>query len=606
MSENDKQEQLAETITDETKVLPLSQIDAQMKDAYKLLQEAQAQKKPKGEALNEQENSMPSQENTQKQANIQDRELQKDNDEAAPSQTINPLTLEEKRRQQRASKMTIEERRKLQRENPKALEKQPLFLRYVKQANRIDYIFMALLVIAELLNLYISFQMMRCFSVFMALCSFLIGSVLLLASIYVTAKKRRIGFICSSVLAAFFLLGSLCTYQTARFSNKVFANTEVETIMIVAKKDSDMSASSDFNNKRLAVVQSETAINELADAYLADKRKLGYLTKEFSSFQKAYDSLMSDKSDFMVVSAQTMQRLRENDNYSDEQLKLLFEYKKSHKAPDAKAVDITNEAFHVLLIGVDAENNDSTKRMSSAANLLLTVNPKTKKILIHTIPVESRATLGCANRKQTKLAYAGSYGGVACSISTIEKLYGISINYYVKFNLQGIKDVVDALGAITINNDIAFCTEYQNRYHIQQQVCFHQGENRLDGAQAQGYSQAHTFTDGKLEQERHQGEIINGIIKELKQPLSIGKRISLLKAVENNITSNFKQADLFALEDLINAINEQSNNIEFYVIEGEMLQNEDEITNEKLYYFYPKNGQIELVKQRIQAVIEGK
>ena len=41
MSENEKQGQENEFITDETKVLPLAQIDAQMKDAYKLLQKAQ-------------------------------------------------------------------------------------------------------------------------------------------------------------------------------------------------------------------------------------------------------------------------------------------------------------------------------------------------------------------------------------------------------------------------------------------------------------------------------------------------------------------------------------------------------------------------------------
>ena len=42
-----------------------------------------------------------------------------------------------------------------------------------------------------------------------------------------------------------------------------------------------------------------------------------------------------------------------------------------------------------------------------------------------------------------------------------------------------------------------------------------------------------------------------------------------------------------------------------YTMEGEMLWNNDEITNEYLYYFYPKDDQMQLVKDRIDEVMNG-
>ncbi len=122
MSENEKQGQENEFITDETKVLPLAQIDAQMKDAYKLLQKAQ----PKaGESMEAVEDIESNTQETQKtptagnqteaavEANVEEASISDaailTKEEATPKEA-EPLTLEEKRRQQREQKMTIEER----------------------------------------------------------------------------------------------------------------------------------------------------------------------------------------------------------------------------------------------------------------------------------------------------------------------------------------------------------------------------------------------------------------------------------------------------------------------------------------------------------------
>lgn len=592
MSENEKQEQLAELITDETKVLPLSQIDAQMKDAYKLLKEAKAQKEP--EAQKEKEN-------TQEQANTQDSEKEKE--EAIPTHTISPLTLEEKRRQQRMSKMTIEERRKLQRENPKALERKPLFLQYVKQANRIDYSFMALLVIAELLNFYVSFQMMRYFKIVTVICTFVAITMLLIGCLLVTAKKRKIGFVCNGIVLVMLLIGGMIAYRGARFYHKVFADTEVETVMIVAKGDADISASSDFNNKKLATVKYETQANEFVEQLLADKNKLGCLTQEFYSYQDAYNSLMNNKSDIMVYTPQMEQRFREYDIDSRSNIKVLFERERVLEAVKAKKVNIKREAFTILISGTDLSSGNHNEKGSTDVAVLATINPKTKKMLLHTIPHESRIALTCANNKQTMLGNAGAYGGIGCTVDSLEKLYGITINYYVKINLKGIMDTVDVLDGITINSDSAYCTTYKDRYNVEQQVCFHQGENRIDGAQALLYSRMNQLSNSdKIKRERHQMEVLRAIGDELSHSLSMSTANKLLTVAENHLTTNFSSTDIISLIQLLKAIKVR----DAYVLEGEMLENKDEITNESSTYFYPDNGQVKLVKQRIQDIIEEK
>lgn len=618
MSENEKQGQENELITDETKVLPLAQIDAQMKDAYKLLQKAQPKAGESMEAVEDIESNTQEMQKTPTagnqteaavEANVEEASISDaailTKEEATPKEA-EPLTLEEKRRQQREQKMTIEERRKLQRENPKALEKKSPFFMYFQQANHIDYGFMGLLVIGELLNLYAMIQMSRIFSAVTAIITFVFITLLLIGSLFLSVHKRILGFVCSASLAVLLLISAVFAYKTARFCDKVFHYPETQTVMIVANKDSDITQDSDFNNIRIATVKYETETNELAESLLAEKHKLGGLTQEFTNYQQAYNSLMNGKSDVMVYSPQIEQRLNESNNHSDEHIRVLFEHTQELPAVKAKKINMKQDPFTILISGVDSANRNGNEKGSSSLNILATINPRTKKLLLQTIPSESRISLECVENKHTRLAYASAYGGMASSIDSLEKLYGVTINYYVKINLNGIEDTVDALGGITVNNESLSCVPYKDSNNTTKQACFQLGENHLDGAQALAYSRINQlYSDGEIKQ-NHLTAVIAAIIKECDHSLSIGTMHAFINIAEDNLSTNISSSQFFTLLTLLKRIKADPTHITSYHIEGEILSHKDEIINEKMNFFYPKNGAVALVKKRIQEISENK
>ena len=101
-------------------------------------------------------------------------------------------------------------------------------------------------------------------------------------------------------------------------------------------------------------------------------------------------------------------------------------------------------------------------------------------------------------------------------------------------------------------------------------------------------------------------EVINGVVREFKQSPSMGTINSLLGAVENNFTTNLSESDIVDAFQLFMLMKDSVDDITSYTMEGEMLWNNDEITNEYLYYFYPKDDQMQLVKDRIDEVMNGK
>ena len=86
----------------------------------------------------------------------------------------------------------------------------------------------------------------------------------------------------------------------------------------------------------------------------------------------------------------------------------------------------------------------------------MTVNPKTKKILLTTTPRDYFVQIpGVSGEQRDKLTHAGIYG-VDVSMNTLEQLYGIDISYYARVNFTSLITIVDALGGIDVHSDYDF------------------------------------------------------------------------------------------------------------------------------------------------------
>ncbi len=106
---------------------------------------------------------------------------------------------------------------------------------------------------------------------------------------------------------------------------------------------------------------------------------------------------------------------------------------------------------NVLLIGVDERKNDPGR---ADAIMLLSFNPKTKKATSLSIPRDMQVTL--ADGAKTKINHTYAYGGVEETIETVEQTFDVKIPYYAKINMEGLIELVDAVGGVTVDNPSAF------------------------------------------------------------------------------------------------------------------------------------------------------
>ena len=111
---------------------------------------------------------------------------------------------------------------------------------------------------------------------------------------------------------------------------------------------------------------------------------------------------------------------------------------------EQESVDV-GEPFNVYISGIDVDGPIATNSRSDV-NLIMTVNPNTKKILLTNTPRDYYVQIpDISGEQRDKLTHAGIYG-VDASMKTLEQLYGIDISYYARVNFTSLVEIVDVLG----------------------------------------------------------------------------------------------------------------------------------------------------------------
>lgn len=251
-----------------------------------------------------------------------------------------------------------------------------------------------------------------------------------------------------------------------------------------------------------------------------------------------YNDLMSGKINGILLEGSSLQMLEENKEDFKYKTRQLYSFEVLEKQKiEAKDVNTIKEPFSIYVSGIDTYGSISSISRSDV-NMVITVNPLTKTILLTSIPRDYYVNLNGINEKD-KLTHAGLYG-VDTSIKTIEDLLDININYYLKVNFTSLVDLVNILGGITINSPCEF-TAWDGTY-------FSEGENEVDGEKALSFSRERkSFADGDKQRGKNQQEVIRSIISKASSPSIIMKYNSIISSIGPKIKTNMPQDDITSL-----------------------------------------------------------
>ncbi|MCM3018713.1 LytR family transcriptional regulator [Priestia megaterium] len=190
------------------------------------------------------------------------------------------------------------------------------------------------------------------------------------------------------------------------------------------------------------------------------------------------------------------------------------------------------DPISILLLGVDQRAGD---RGRSDSLILMTVNPKDQSMKMVSIPRDTRTEI-VGKGTTDKINHAYAFGGVDMAVNTVEKFLDVPVDYYVQVNMESFKDIVDAVGGVTVNNDLNF--DYDG-------YSFKKGNLTLDGKEALAYSRMRKQDPrGDFGRQMRQRQIIEGVIEEGASVQSLANYGTILDTIGTNVRTNLKFDDM--------------------------------------------------------------
>ncbi len=400
-----------------------------------------------------------------------------------------------------------------------------------------------------------------------------IGSIILIAipvglfmlSRTESKKLRIISIVFSSV---FIILFSLASYYLAVANRAIEdvtgSNTEVDEISVYVAKDDEVSSINEavLDDYIFAIVETDDS-EHIAETVNKIRENVGrdVLTMSFDSIyaaigafeENAVQAIITNEGNIFVLD-----NTEAYEDYSKKNLKIIMENDIEEKVELPEEV-VDQDIFCIYFSGIDTFGSVTAKSRSDV-NIIAVVNNKTKTVLLLSTPRDYYVKLAESNKnlknsdqenaakpektekdidgKDDKLTHAGLYG-IGCSMGTLEKIYDVDLNYYVRINFSGFQKIIDKLGGVDVYSQYDFTSMTEEGTYS-----FSAGENHLTGEEALGFARSRNFKDGDRQRGKNQMQVIKATIEKLESSAMLKNYAGLMEELGDTFQTNMGKDDV--------------------------------------------------------------
>ncbi|MFI6762794.1 LCP family protein [Micromonospora sp. NPDC050417] len=177
-------------------------------------------------------------------------------------------------------------------------------------------------------------------------------------------------------------------------------------------------------------------------------------------------------------------------------------------------VEEAKDALNILMLGSDSRDPDSSSGSRTDTIILAHLTKDRSSAQLISIPRDTWVSVpkskdGRHGGVESKINSAFAWGGVPFMVQTIEEYTKVRIDHVAIVDFAGFKEIVDALGGITVDVDVAFTSTHS----LDKARTYTKGPMKMDGATALDYArERYAFSDGDFARIRHQQQVIKAIL----------------------------------------------------------------------------------------------
>lgn len=370
-------------------------------------------------------------------------------------------------------------------------------------------------------------------------------------------------------------------------------------ISLIVLKDSELKEVKDIQESDFIGIQNVIYQNSATKMLEELQQELGFSnkTETFANMNEMVSGLYEKKVPIIVLDEAYRNVLEMEWESFSEDTRILYSIEYSEEQVNfAKKIEVSEDKFAVLISGIDTYGEIKSVSRTDV-NILAIVNPEKAKVLLVSIPRDYyvpiySGTQGIAGAEGSmdKLTHSGLFGP-ECTVRTLENVFDIPINYYVRVNFTSVIDVIDAVGGITIQSDYEFGD-------------FVVGDNECDGEKALKFVRdRYSFKDGDRQRGKNQMKVIEAVIRKLSNPSLQYDYVKLFEAVKDCVEMNFTDEEVKELIQ-IQVNDKPAWTVESISVNGTDAHDYSYFYGTELYVMYPIQSSIDEAKSKIAEYLE--
>ena len=365
--------------------------------------------------------------------------------------------------------------------------------------------------------------------------SILLLDIILIISTLIKKKIIKIiGIILISLIIIIQSIGIYFAYKGNSFFNNAFNNISDTTNVIyylITYSDNETNIIDD----KIYYINDSTMKNALEKLKNNNKNEV----IESNNINDLFNQLLNKKIKYIFINESTYQILLSNNKkLKNSNFRILNEYtikKKNNKIESSNNISI----FNIYVNGKDFANiNDF--------NMIITVNMNSHKILLTSIPRDYHIDVYGMDGMKDNLCFIGM-DDINISIKSLEQLFNIKIDYYLKINTHSLVEVVDAVGGINYCSDKSFTTThslvldtYNDTYS--NKLTIKEGCQHLNGIQTLTLArERNAFPGSDIQRQKNCQAIIVDIFEALKNTNTIVNFDNILNKLSNLYETNISK-----------------------------------------------------------------
>lgn len=260
-----------------------------------------------------------------------------------------------------------------------------------------------------------------------------------------------------------------------------------------------------------------------------------------------------------------------------------------------KPIDVTKDPFTVFIAGSDSRDAQLSLRTRTDVDIIMSVNPNTKQILICSLPRDSYVPNPAMDDSYDKLTHLGIYT-ISNSLKGISQYMGIDLERYLLVNFTTYKSIVDALGGVDIYNPYAFSSGKTD---------FPEGMIHLNGDSALAYVRArYSLPNGDFGRNEHQIIVLRAMIQKILSPEIINSFTELMDALSGTFLTNIATDSIWAFANM--QINDLASwdVIQYHITGSTGGAETASMPGRQLSVVFPNENQVSFVREEILKMMK--